>query len=391
MMNLFTALVGASSKGRKGSSWSHVLHLVRRVDAEWAERNIGHGLVSGEGLIWAVRDPIEKQKRLGKKERETRGNAYETVIEDPGVKDKRLFVIEAEFARILRVLRREGNTLSAVIRSAWDSGDMRSMTKNDPSRASGAHISIVAHVTKYELLKYLGSTEAGNGFGNRFLWFCVRRSKFLPDGGSVPDGEMLGLGLQVADAVSFARKVTRLDRSEEARVLWHERYRPLSEGRPGLLGAMLGRAEAQVMRLACLYALLDCSDTVERTHLESALELWDYSERSAEFIFGSALGDPQADRILAALRGATGGLRRTEIGDLFQRHLSKSDTDRCLSLLEELGLACREAVETGGRPAEKWFAVEHARKAQEVGHVLREEALDASLAFRAPPAEEGPR
>ena len=299
MTNLFVALVGASSKGRKGSSWSHVRSLFAQVDEEWTRKAIAHGLVSGEGLIWAVHDPIEKLKRLTKKEREKRGNPYETVIEDPGVKDKRLFVIEAEFARILRVLGREGNTLSAVMRSAWDSGNLRSMSKKDPGKATGAHISVVAHVSKYELLRYLDRTEAGNGFGNRFLWLCTRRSKCLPDGGHVPEEELLGLSLAVSEAVEFARGVGQMDRDEEARQLWHEVYATLSEGKPGLLGAMLGRAEAQVMRLACLYALLDRSKVVKRVHLEAALALWDYSERSARYIFGSSLGDKTADRILS--------------------------------------------------------------------------------------------
>ena len=70
-----------------------------------------------------------------------------------------------------------------------------------------------------------------------------------------------------------------------------------------MTGAILARAEAQVMRLACVYALLDRSCLVELEHLEAALALWDYSERSAEYVFGDSLGNPVADEILRALRG----------------------------------------------------------------------------------------
>ena len=88
---------------------------------------------------------------------------------------KRLAVAEGEFANVLKVMAREGNTLSPVLRSAWDYGNLRSMTKNSEARATGAHISIIGHITKDELRRLLTETEQANGFGNRFLWLAVRR------------------------------------------------------------------------------------------------------------------------------------------------------------------------------------------------------------------------
>ena len=75
---------------------------------------------------------------------------YKTVVIDDGVLDKRLFVIESEFANVLKVMAREGNTLSPVLRRAWDTGDLRTLTKNSPARATGAHISIIGHITRQE-------------------------------------------------------------------------------------------------------------------------------------------------------------------------------------------------------------------------------------------------
>ncbi len=89
--------------------------------------------------------------------------------------------------------------------------------------------------------------------------------------------------------------------------VWAEVYPKLSEGRPGLLGAATSRAEAQVMRLATIYALLDKSAVVRAEHLMAALAVWEYAEQSAKYIFGSALGDPTADAILRALRRAPRG------------------------------------------------------------------------------------
>jgi hypothetical protein len=74
------------------------------------------GPSSGEGLIWHVRDPIEERQAIKDKGRTV---GYEMVITDQGVEDKRLLVIEPEFASTLRVMEREGNTLSAQLRQAW--------------------------------------------------------------------------------------------------------------------------------------------------------------------------------------------------------------------------------------------------------------------------------
>jgi hypothetical protein len=119
-LNLYGVLVGQSSKGRKGTSWNHIANLMERVEGEWRQDCISNGLSSGEGLIWAVRDPIEETRPIREKGRHT--GEYETYIANHGEAHKRLLVIESEFANVLKVMTREGNTLSPVIRSAWDCG-----------------------------------------------------------------------------------------------------------------------------------------------------------------------------------------------------------------------------------------------------------------------------
>jgi hypothetical protein len=224
--NLFAVLVGETAKGRKGTSWSQARRVVVMAEENWFEC-IASGLSSGEGLIWRVRDQIER--REAKKEK-GQTVVYEDVIIDQGVTDKRCLVFEGEFASALRVLSREGNTLSAVLRHAWDSGHLSSLTKNSPAKATGAHISIVGHVTKDELLRYLSNTEAANGFANRFLWVCVRRSKLLPEGGALREKDLFPLAQKVREALHFARNVGEVWRDEEAREIWRQVYRALSEG-----------------------------------------------------------------------------------------------------------------------------------------------------------------
>src|SRR5262249_52220382 len=271
----------------------------RSVDEYWEAGCTQSGLSSGEGLIWAVRDPIEKREPVKEK---NHVSGYQTLIVDAGVDDKRLLVEEAEFASILKVASREGNTLSAVIRNAWDTGRLRTLTKNSPARATDAHISIVGHITQEELCRYLDSTEADNGFANRFLWLCVRRSKCLPEGGQIQRENFAPIVRGLARALDFARKQERLTWDEEARRDWHTIYPELSKGKRGLIGAVTARAEAQVCRLALLYALLDESEFICEPHLAAALALWKYCDQSVTTIFGDRTGDAVGDRILIAIR-----------------------------------------------------------------------------------------
>lgn len=347
--NLFAVLVGDTAKGRKGSSWGRVRSFFEGVDADWVGNRILSGLSSGEGLIWQVRDAIWKRER-------DKNGIYQDVISDPGVDDKRLLVVEPEFASVLRRLERDQNSLSPVMRDAWDQGNLQSLTKSSPGKATDALISILGHITKDEVCRYLSRTEAGNGFGNRFLWICTRRSKLLPDGGVVPEEQLELLTRKVIQAVEFARPVGVVRRDAEARLLWHEVYPQLSGGKPGLLGAMTARAEAQVMRLAETYALLDRLSEIRKEHLRAGLAVWRYAEASARYVFGTALGDPVADEILRALQGSPSGLSRTDIRDLFQRHKSKAVMGRALLLLADQGLAHSENIGTGGRPVEQWYA-----------------------------------
>ena len=284
--NQFVVLVGDTSKARKGTSWGHVHRFMRLADEQWAENCIQSGASSGEGIIWAVRDKIMKRERIRERGEEAR---YEEVEADQGIEDKRLLVYEPEFAGVLKQTERHGNTLSVILRQAWDGNTLRFLTKNCPSRATGAHISLIGHITAPELRRYLTETETANGFGNRHLWICAKRSKLLPDGGVIDAAEWEACRQDFAQALAFARIETVLRRDNEANEMWRSVYGELSEGKPGLAGAMLARGEAHVMRLAMIYALMDCSALIRASHLLSALALWDYAERSVRFVFGDGL------------------------------------------------------------------------------------------------------
>jgi hypothetical protein len=340
--NLFVILVGETAKARKGVSFNQALRVFRLGDPGWSSECVKSGLSSGEGLILAVSGPDEAMANVRL-----------------AIQSKRLLVFEPEFALVLRVQGREGDTLSAILRQAWDGGELRVLTKNSPLKATGAHISIIAHITQADLTRYLNSTEMANGYANRFMFFSIHRSKELPDGGHLNDEMFAPLVERLQAAVKFARSVDRMQWEPEARQLWHAVYSKLSEGRPGETGAVTARAEAQVLRLACLYALLDKSAVVCLLHLRAALALWRFAEASAEYIFGDSTGDKIADVLFRELRSrGASGMTRTEIRNYFSRHKTEREIELSLSLLEARRLVVRIVEETGGRPATRWLATE---------------------------------
>jgi hypothetical protein len=346
--NLFCVYVGNSAKGRKGTAAGRVKDVTKLADEVWFDARTASGLSSGEGLINAVRDEVQKWD----------AKAQQFEITDPGVADKRLLVTEPEFAGALSAMERHGNTLSPVIRNAWDGQVLQTLTKISPLKATGAHVSIIAHITEDEARARLTRTEMANGFANRFLFCCVKRSKLLPHGGALAEADLINLRQRVKSAVEFARQVGRVKMTEETAKAWEAAYPELSAERSGLVGAVIARSEAQVIRLSLIYALLDCQDAISPHHLEAAMAVWAYCEESALRIFGASLGDPIADDILRALRqSGADGMTRTAISSLFARNRSSDQIRAALALLTTKGFARAEPKMTNGRSSEVWFAV----------------------------------
>ena len=319
---LFVVLVGDSAKARKGTSRAVARAVMAGTDRAWSERRNKTGLSSGEGLVAALEGD-----------------------------DERLFVHEAEFARVLHVMRREGNTLSPILRDAWDTGRFSVLTKQ-AATATG-HLSVVAHITREELRIALNSTEAHNGFANRFLWVLVRRSQLLPDGGNVPEAERHRLAQMLQEAAHRARSIGLVARTETAQEAWRVLYEEYAEDRPGgLLGGLTSRDASQVQRLSLVYALADGCKYIEVSHQDAAADLWRYCRASAESMFGNRSGDRDYDRLREALdRAAENGLARTEVMDLFGRHLGASRIDNLWGRLIEDGLAEEiTGPSSGGRP-----------------------------------------
>lgn len=348
--NLFAAIVGATAQGRKGSSAAFPRRLMELADPAWAETCELGGLSSGEGIIWRVRDAQD----TGRTDKEG------SPIIDPGVQDKRLLAVETELARTLRATARRDSTLGPVLRQAWDGTRLASMTKT-PYRAGDAHVSLLAHVTAGEFVSLLRSDDIKGGTVNRFLFVASRRQRSLPFGGEVDEATFAGLGVRLQRCLTRARERSSAMRfSQLAQEVWPSLYDRLQgdERAAGMAGELLGRAVAQVRRLAMVFAIVDEHDEVDVPHLDAAAEVWRYHVDTVRRVFGDGTGNRIADRILGELRGnAEQGIDRTAMHQMFDRHVTAADIDAALALLHKARLAEGRKKPTGGRPRETWFPI----------------------------------
>lgn len=340
---LASVIVGDSSKSRKGTSGKPIIRLLEQIERK--ARYSPGPFSSGEGIIYAVRDEV---KKWNEKER-----TYSVV--DPGEPDKRLFVLDEEFAGAMAQTKREGNTLSMVIRNAWDNGNLDPLTKTTKTRATNAHVGWVSHITLNELNTRLDETETFNGFANRILWICARRSKIVPWPEPMPDDALDDIRHRLVEVLTAAQEkgFHVLRWSTEAKAAWCGRYyADLTRDHQGLVGCVINRGEAQVVRLAMIYCLLDGADTISVDHLEAGVAFWSYCEQSARFIFHGRQRDQVSQRILDAL--VNGPMTATEIHRLFDSHVSKERIETSLSELSAAGRAEHEKIKGKGRPLTRW-------------------------------------
>jgi hypothetical protein len=333
-------LVGPTGTARKGEAMNIGLRPIRNASAEWGNECIKRGFGSGEAIVDSVRDRVAVVE--GDDER----------VLDEGAKDKRLLVYEDEFSHVITVAGREGSTLSSHIRNAWDSRRLEARTKGKALVATGAHVSILAGITPEELVRRLPETELANGFLNRFVLAAVDRSRVLPEPPPIPPSFDAEWADRFGALLAWTRRdgTGHIERDNEASELWDQSYRErLSIERHGLAGAVCSRAEAHVLRLSMIYALLDRSLVIRRDHLEAALAVWGYCEASVLLVFGDRIGDAVADKILKELRDQ-GELTREQIVNLFSRHKNRAEIENALQLLERSGQIIMGTRGTGGRP-----------------------------------------
>jgi hypothetical protein len=376
-------LVGPTTRGRKGTAYFLVDRLMELACKDFWRRQCVDGLSSGEGLIEYLAD---------KQEWDEDSKSYDIVAVE-----KRLCVVEQEFSRTLCVMEREGNTLSQILRSASDNGNLNSLTVKT-RQAEGTHVTVVGHITPGELKDRLQDIQMVNGFGNRFLWWAVLSAKILPHTEPIADrvfDPFVPALRRLKELGGSATEVAvRLDALTKER--WDTIYRSLRDDLPGRVGAMQARGYVMVLRLALIYAILDAvaadpatagsvSRDKERSrvrrngtsqyethkagftglagltigvaHLEAALAVWDYCAASARLLFRDKCRHPLGAKLLKLLE-QHGPLTRSE----FRSHLrpaQRQEFPDAILALEDEGWVRQTRVEHGGggRPATRWELV----------------------------------
>ena len=175
------------------------------------------------------------------------------------------------------------------------------------------HVTILGHVTPVGLRSKLTDTDAANGFANRLLFLAVRRSPPDPVPEGAPDELVRDLVEPLHRAIMEARSIGEMAFDGDARDRWEAFYAELAmTPRLGLAGAMTGRHEAQVARLALVYALADRSPAIGAVHLDAAIALADYARRSATWALGDSTGNRHADVPASDAGRRRGGLEGRE-------------------------------------------------------------------------------
>ena len=326
-------IVGDTASARKGTSYDRAFRIIAASDPDWGDRNnTDGGLSSAEGLIHAVRDPA--------------GN-------DLGVEDKRLLAAMGEFAETLTRISRNGNALGSTLRNAWDGKTLVVRTRSLPLRATGAHVSVIGHITQADLAEHLAASDVWNGFANRFLWVVCRRSQNLPFGGKLTVDDMPELVTRVRSGLEWAQERPRsIEFGQAARTRWPGLYDELLNGQPAGLEAITDRAAAQVRRLALVYAVADRSRSVGLVHLRAALEIWRYSEASVEYVFGDAPPDQAQVLVRRVLsRRADEWVSRSKLyREAIKKKITSYRLDAALEALVRVNEIERRVLDTGGRP-----------------------------------------
>lgn len=259
------------------------------------------------------------------------------------------------------------------MRECWDGLErLRNAGKTSPDIATGAHVSMISHITKFDVDGALNQQDIGNGFANRILWVASRRSENRI---SIPrriewerDSDIVP---RLKACIETATEISReFDYSSAGRTAWDKFYLGNREF-PGLVGKMTARTEAHVLRLATIYSALDRKAIIEPCHIEAASAFVEYCNRTVQWLFSATTGNKKADLVLWALRNSPKGMSRTAINsEVFSRNSSSTEISSILTTLRESGYV--GVHETGrfsasGKAEEAWYAVEHKEAATRKG------------------------
>lgn len=332
---LYVLHIGRSGRGRKGDALSLVMRLdqaLRELNENFAPQIHRGGLSSREGLVALMHDGFQRGKQ-----------------EVPPIQDKRLWVVESEFANVLQQGRRNGNTLSAALRDCWDGVSLKPATKVNRLYASDPHVCLSGSISPSELLSLMKARELTNGFANRFLMIWAERSQIYPFPKATPQATVKALAQRLLEILKFvhadqhnSRDRLRVYLSPPAQWRYAQLYRGELNDDSGsnLVGALIERRAPMLLRVAMLFALTDLQLRVDAPHIEAAMAWTRYAVASAKYVFVSAAEDEKMEqireltrRILSFVEERGQASRRDITVDCFRGHVAKVSIDAAIEHL----------------------------------------------------------
>ncbi len=335
---LFCLHIGRSGRGRKGDAVSLVLRIdqaLREMNEAFAPQVHRGGLSTREGLVALMHDGYRQGRQ-----------------DVPAIEDKRLWVVESEFANVLHQGRRDGNTLSAALRDCWDGVDLKPATKSNRLYASDPHVCLSGAISPSELTSLMTTRDLTNGFANRFLMIWAERSRMLPFPKETPQAVVEHLARRTLEVLAFVRanrhgerEHLRMELSPQAQWRYAQLYRgELNDDLgDGTVGALLERRAPMLLRLAMLMALADLQTRIDVPHIDAAMAWIRHATASVRFVFVSAAEEAKqaqvrelSNRVLAFLRERGQATRSQISAECFRGKVLKARIDACLEHL----LAC---------------------------------------------------
>jgi len=352
-LRLFTLHVGRSSRGGKGMALGLMKRLIKAInELNGAESPLPPmhtgGLSSREGLASLIHDGYSDGK----------------IVHEP-IADKRLFIVESEFANVLAQGKRDGNTLSTCLRDVWDGASIKPATKASRVWASRPHIALHGSITPTELRAKLASNDLSNGFANRFLMVWAERRAVIPFPSRASDAVVNELAETFTAIIRHglagypeATETKSLRMSRAARDLYGDCYREFAKPHPSgeMVGGLLQRRPPMLLRIAGLFAVADLAEEISRDHIAAAKAWMDYFAQSVQMIFtpildieGEARHNENVEKLASWLTERGGWESRKDITRVcFQGHTAKTVIDEALERLSLDGRLERREVESGG-------------------------------------------
>ena len=274
---LFTLLVGPTAKARKGTAWQGVRRILYKADPEFIGDRIKSGFGSGEALVAELAFDGDEDDGEPDENEVDPDNADAT----HRLLDKRILVVEPEFARVLASSGWHGSTMSSILRQAWDGDSLQLRVRRQKALvANDPHVVVIGHITLEELKARLTSTDMFSGYVNRFQMFCVHRSKILSSGGDLDQSSIDRLARKINRRLRDVQDIGLVTRSPLAEKLWNDLYHQMAEDDPGgLFGAATARSEAQVLRNSVAYTLTDGVSVTKKGEFQRSSQRTGHDDR----------------------------------------------------------------------------------------------------------------